>query len=440
MYKLRIENFQSIEKQELLLKGFVAFTGKSNLGKSAVRRAIGAVLFNDWDKSFSREGTNLPTIVQFSKESNDGTPIYDILMKKSDEHNDYTVTTSEGKQNFSKVGKTIPEAITNLGYKVLDMGDFTLNLTTTKQTDPLFIVSYKQATNTKILNRLFNISKLENASQLVQRDLRSTKIEQNKTIDLYNEKKNQLTEIIEQYESTVTLRDKVKTLIHKIELLTNYNSISSDVESKTKQLNSTLDDINNKLTLIDKLKSLQLLLTYNELLNQIKTLDSSRDESISAIDYLVKKLNKGKELLVKSENLVKIDSYKNIINNINSLETKFKELSKHDNFINNFAINRKVVNYIYQGQRIEAFTQQSSEKTKEIKELESFMVSINKLPLLSEYIAVVSNIETLSNKLSNISITELESQISALKEEQSKLMEVCPTCGQTIQKGDKHHD
>ena len=192
--------------------------------------------------------------------------------------------------------------------------------------------------------------------------------------------------------------------------------------------------------MIGKLKSLQLLLTYNESLTQIETLDNSRDETVSAIDYLVKKLNKGKELLVKSENLIKIDSYKNVINNINSLETKFKELSKHDNFINNFAINRKVVNYIYQGQRVEAFTKQSSEKTKEIKELESFMVSINKLPLLSEYIAVVSNIETLSNKLSNISITELESEISTLKEEQSKLMEVCPTCGQTIQKGDKHHD
>ena len=57
MISLKLENFQGHKDSSLIIDGFTVLIGKSNGGKSSIRRAIGSVLFNDWDKSFVRNGT-----------------------------------------------------------------------------------------------------------------------------------------------------------------------------------------------------------------------------------------------------------------------------------------------------------------------------------------------------------------------------------------------
>lgn len=44
MYSLSINNFQSIKKAEFNFEGFSVICGKSNLGKSAIRRALQTIL------------------------------------------------------------------------------------------------------------------------------------------------------------------------------------------------------------------------------------------------------------------------------------------------------------------------------------------------------------------------------------------------------------
>ena len=143
-------------------------------------------------------------------------------MKKSDSHNDFTLTTPDSEQSFPKVGKTIPEQITNLGFKLLNLDDQSINLTQSKQTDPLFLVSYRQTTQTKILNKIFNISKLESAAQLVQKDMRSSKIEYNRTLDDYNKKNNELTELLSKQEVLNQTKQTLDRLLTNLNLIYSY--------------------------------------------------------------------------------------------------------------------------------------------------------------------------------------------------------------------------
>ena len=46
MLKVTVEDFQSIDKAELEVSGFTCLTGKSNIGKSALLRALNAAMKN----------------------------------------------------------------------------------------------------------------------------------------------------------------------------------------------------------------------------------------------------------------------------------------------------------------------------------------------------------------------------------------------------------
>ena len=52
--KVKIKDFQSIEKADLEISGFTVITGKNNSGKSAVQRAIRGVFQNTRGHAFVR--------------------------------------------------------------------------------------------------------------------------------------------------------------------------------------------------------------------------------------------------------------------------------------------------------------------------------------------------------------------------------------------------
>lgn len=56
MFKVSVENFQSIANAELTVEGFTVVTGKNNSGKSALLRAVNSVFTNALGSSFVRNG------------------------------------------------------------------------------------------------------------------------------------------------------------------------------------------------------------------------------------------------------------------------------------------------------------------------------------------------------------------------------------------------
>ena len=68
-YNLKIRNFQSIENIEFEYQGFVCVVGSGMIGKSAVFRAFGSLVYGDFKQSFVRYSTN-KSIVELSYNGN----------------------------------------------------------------------------------------------------------------------------------------------------------------------------------------------------------------------------------------------------------------------------------------------------------------------------------------------------------------------------------
>ena len=56
--KIRVRNYQAIADASLEVEGFTAVTGRSNIGKSGLIRAISAILFGNPGEDYIRRGAD----------------------------------------------------------------------------------------------------------------------------------------------------------------------------------------------------------------------------------------------------------------------------------------------------------------------------------------------------------------------------------------------
>ena len=431
-YSLKIKNFQSIEYQELELKGFVAITGRSNLGKSGLRRALTAALYNDWDKSYRREGTNKPTEVTLTS------PAWSIHMLKSSDNNDFTLTTAESKQTFNKVGKDIPEQISALGFNLLDLEDEKLNLTSSKQTDPMFMVSFKQVTQTKVLNKLFNINKLVSASSLVQKDIRSFKMEHNKLLETYNSKSNNLSQLEAKQQEITEQRDFLA------DTLNNLSAIDSwlDITEESNRLQTLQTETNDRITSLQAIKDQDIIFS---LLNEYKYNDSLEVNSKLSLgsirmklESLTSKVAELQEAEKAASKIKLIESFASTVQETAQISSRLSELDKHSSFINDFQQNRLLLNYLYQFDREKSANLLLSNNQRSTDAVQNSVDKLRVLQLLATYQDIINSQRQLTTELSHLD-NEIEATYNEKFHMESKL-ERCPTCGQLINNAHTHQD
>lgn len=157
---LSIKNFQSIKETNLDLSGFTVITGSSNLGKSAVRRAFATVIYNDWDKSYIRNGCDGAEI----ELERDGNIVRVEKEYKNGKSNKNTFCVN-GK-SYEKIGDdAVPDEYKGFGWLILKgKGKETYKLNIATQLEPLFMMGYKDTDNTTILNNAFKLDVFEKAS------------------------------------------------------------------------------------------------------------------------------------------------------------------------------------------------------------------------------------------------------------------------------------
>lgn len=278
-YKLCVKNFQSIKDQEFTFKGFVAVTGPSNLGKSSLVRAVSSVLYNEWDKSFRRSGVAEPTEVAFTHKG------YTIRQCKSGSVNTYQLTTPDGELDFDKVGRDVPEEVQDLGFKTFVAGSETLNLTVAGQMDPLFVVNYSSSVNTKILNRVFKISKLERASGFVQADIKTLKREHKDAIKEHRDLKKELTVLKSKQDSLDSLFKASKTLSVKVKSLDSYQRTLKDFKPLKKAYDANSKLLSNRECAQGVLKTLRDLDIYTKYTSSSAELNSKLDVIESSLEF-----------------------------------------------------------------------------------------------------------------------------------------------------------
>ena len=97
--KIKVENFQSIQKAEIEVDGLTVITGPNNIGKSALARAVAGLFSNMRGNSFVRRGEKSCS-VEIVLDNTDS-----IKWEKGKSKNNYTIN---GK-SISKVGINDPD-------------------------------------------------------------------------------------------------------------------------------------------------------------------------------------------------------------------------------------------------------------------------------------------------------------------------------------------
>ena len=295
-YILDIQNFQSIENQTLTFNSFCCIVGRSDIGKSATRRALQSVLFNEWDKSFIRTNSKEAKISFKVKRDDNSIPL-SISTTKSSTKNEFSINNT----HINKMGKDKPTLPLKISTE--------LNFNT--QFEPLFMVAYKDTENTRLLNSLFGIDVLELAQSLAQKDLRDIKSQ-------VNQLKDKLTKERQDYDNTKSLFDhttqelkETKELIDEISLIDNYSKMLYNRSKIENRYNSLIGDENALKSILTQMTAIFDYLSYSKEKNSIQ----------ERLDFINKELEKFSTL----NGMTKLNNY---IDNIKLRDTTTQRLQQ----------------------------------------------------------------------------------------------------------------
>lgn len=161
--KLYIKNFQGIGEATLDLSGFTVLTGRSNSGKSTIRRAIELVLYNTWDAGYIKTGEN-HCIVKLIVDDNN-------YIQISKPENTYTVSIDGVKSSYPKVGRNTLEELEALGLDYFyDSEGYSYNVHIRGQTDPWYYITFSNQEQSRIIASIFNFDEIKSILKTSYKD------------------------------------------------------------------------------------------------------------------------------------------------------------------------------------------------------------------------------------------------------------------------------
>jgi hypothetical protein len=170
--KIEIKNFQSIAHETIEIDGFSALVGRSNIGKSAIVRAIKAALSGSPVDSYVRHDINCPRIngaksckcfcsVHIKAEG------LDLLWEKGDTINQYTYN----KTKYTVVGRGTPDFLTQ-DFAPVKLGDEKEIIQISDQFKPIFILDKSGTVVADVLSDVAKLNQINVAMRMVEKDRR----------------------------------------------------------------------------------------------------------------------------------------------------------------------------------------------------------------------------------------------------------------------------
>lgn len=378
--KVKIKNFQSIENCEFDIpeKSFTCIVGPSNIGKSAIRRALCCLLYNDSDASYIRKGTKECSVEilfedglkirWFRSESNSG--CYEI-----------------NGEVFNKLNKSIPKPILDKGFKELILSKDKVNVQIASQFSNIFLLNDSGSRVTEVFSNLGNLNRIITASKACSYDL-----------------KNNKNKISVRKEDLVLIKEKIKSFKNLDETVNSVEIIKSgfDALKKLKEKLGILRVLNEKLLL--SIEYLKLLRPLNNI--SIESFDIDLNKFFN-----IKNLNKKYEVsFLKNEFYEKLRIVKEIEFSLD------KDYEKYLKILKSYYL------YVKSEKKIQAYSC--------IKEFPEINITLEKYSKLKEVFNRVfkakNSIIDMREKL-NLS----ENKLIELKKEEKELhkqIKVCPFC------------
>ena len=282
--KIKVENFQSISKAEIEVKGLTVITGQNNTGKSALARSIIGAFTNLRGNAFVRQGTQVAKVDITFDDGNH------LIWSKGKNTNQYEVN---GKL-IQKVGSDTPDEVLNLGVKAVSVDGKEIHPQFARQFQQVFLIDLPPSSLASALSDVDVIQKLEQATASLRTDIKNHTSLNNAKRDEYNTEKIKL----EQFNGL----DELEIQAQRIELL------ETQIEGLNTKL-STLQEI-----LLKKQKLEKIIIILNDLYGILFTKDS---EDILDLDEKIRTANLIK---VKREVLVNLLNLKDDLDVISFCE------------------------------------------------------------------------------------------------------------------------
>ena len=173
MISVEIHNFQSIESATLQVNGFVALVGRSNIGKSAVIRAVHAAITNASGTSFVRHGAEcarrlrgVKTCKCFSRVRLVGDD-FDLTWEKGDAVGRYELN---GK-TYDAIARGFPDFLAP-DWTPVKVGTETMSIQVAPQWQPLFLLNESGGVVADVLSDVAQLDRINAAVRLVESDRR----------------------------------------------------------------------------------------------------------------------------------------------------------------------------------------------------------------------------------------------------------------------------
>lgn len=267
---LRIKNFQSFEDLYLELDPHLnCIVGPSNVGKSAIIRALDFLFYDEWDPSYVRVNSDF-VLIEATLE--DGTT---IVREKGPGVNRVRIRYPDGKtKTFESFGFDLPKEVKLiLGNARLEIDGVEVKVNVSNQEDPHFLISYSPQLRSRLICLVSGLDILERALDLASdekssltkrlKELESEKSRvESQLAELSDlplrkseiQRKEELLQVakekLELLEGLLSLRDRILSLRREIDELRKRDY------SKVDSIERTLDTLENLLLLRDKIESL----------------------------------------------------------------------------------------------------------------------------------------------------------------------------------------
>jgi hypothetical protein len=233
--KVEIDNFQSISHLEFVINGFTCITGKSNIGKSAIVRAISSAILNSSVVGMVRKG-NKSCRVHLDSEDWGFTWEKGQGKSKCDLH--------KSGRMLDKLGHGQIQDIRDMGFGSVRIGSHDIFPWISSQWDPLFLLKESGQSITEFISDISRLSVLQNAIKISfqRKKVHSDSLKRN------SEEREAIKMKMQNYENV----DKLKELRKDIDLQSESIRQNEITIEKGENLLRKSEELNESIRLINK--------------------------------------------------------------------------------------------------------------------------------------------------------------------------------------------
>lgn len=241
----QIRSFQSISNLEIEIKGFTCITGPTNIGKSAIIRAVTGALLNTPVTGAVRKGEKFCSVTLKSDD-------WELVWEKGEPKsgvNRYDLIKPWDKE-LEKVGQGQIDEVADLGFGPVQVGSQSMYPWFASQFEPIFLLNQSGPTVTDFISDVSRLKVLQNAILLNVRSKR-------RLLDESKLREDEI-ETLKEKEQRIVQLDDILTINE--ELAAQYESIKEYEEAieMGEGLDSALGQVANSIRVLAPVRDVKL--------------------------------------------------------------------------------------------------------------------------------------------------------------------------------------